>query len=284
MKQCKSVILEIALVFSMVTGTLSYATAENLAGGNLTVDGETTTIEYAYADIFDGDITVVLTSKTIPEDMVPDGVYNLGKKGKFRGIVFVVSKEKQALLTGGLEKLINAIHFAPLWNNLGSVGNGNLTIEQLDDDTLSGKISTPSDNELAGHIFSYEISFSVSIKKEPLQLEISGKANPPAKAFAAWGKALLAGDSDEYKRHTSREILEFLPEDPKELALGMELQQSMFPTKIEILSSTIDGQKAILVMIGLRSGNVSDGNATMLLEDGEWKVNKQTWSSNETKE
>ena len=279
MKQLKSVIVELALVISMFTGAASFANAQNLAEGSLTVDGETTAIKHAYTDIFDGDITIVLTSQIIPEEMVPDGVYNLGKQGKFRGIVFVVSSETQALLTGGLEGLINAIHFAPLWNKLGSIGNGALTIEKFDDNTLTGKIATPTDNKLAGHIFSYEISFSVSLKKEPLELSITGKMDPPAKAYAAWGKALLAGDTDEYKKHTSREIIAILPEDPKELALGIEMQQGMFPTEIAILSSKIEGKKAVLTMKGRSGGSLSDGIATMLLEEGAWKVNKQSWES-----
>ena len=284
MKHLKSVIGELVLLISIFIGASPYACAENLAEGSLTVDGERTAIKHVYADVFDGDITIVLTSKPIPQEMVPDGVYNLGKQGKFRGIVFAVSGETHALLTGGIEKLINAIHFPPTWNKLGSVGNGALTISKFNDDMLTGKIATQSDNELAGHTFSYEISFSVSLKKEPLELSITGNTDPPALAFAAWAKALLAGDLEGYKQHASQEVIELLPKDEKELAFGIEMQQSMFPIVIKIVSSTIEGNKAVLAMTGRRGGDMTEGVATMLLEDGQWKVNKQSWKSSTTRQ
>ncbi len=283
MKHFYPVIGALALGIVVLVG-VPLTHAQNAAEGSLTVDGEQTAISHVYADMFDGDITIVLTSETIPKESVPDGVYDLGKQGKFKGIVFIVSGETQALLTGGIEKLINAIHFPPLWNQLGSIGDGTLTISKFSEDILEGRIATSSDNKLAGHTFSYEISFSVSVKKEPLALSITGHTDPPAQAFAAWGTALLAGNLEGYKMHASQQVLEMLPEDPKELAFGIELQQTMFPTKIAILSSKVEGQKAVLTMIGQRGSDVSDGIATMLLEDGKWKVSKQSWESSVTVE
>ena len=240
MKRFKSAI--VGLVF--ITSTFTGAIAQNLVEGSLTVDGETTAIKHVYADEFDGDITIVLMNNPVAREMVPDGIYNLGEQGKIRGLVFAVSSETKALLKGGLYKLVNAIHFHPKWNRLGSIGDGVLTHSKFDENTLTGRIATPFENELAGHKFSYDISFSVSLKKKPLELTITGKTDAPSKAFAAWAKALLAGDLDEYKKFASREIIEMLPEDPKELTFGIEMQQSMFPTVIEVLSSKTTGKKA----------------------------------------
>ncbi len=282
MRRFKSTIFGLALTASILICTATGGIAQNSADGSLTVDGATTAIKYVYANEFDGDITIILTNNPIDREMIPDGVYSLGEQGKIRGLVFAVSSETKELLKGGLYKLINAIHFHPKWNRLGSIGNGVLTTSKFDAHTLTGRVATPSENELAGHKFSYDISFSVSLKQEPLELTITGKTDAPSRAFAAWGKALLAGDMDEYKKHASREIIEMLPEDPEELAFGIEMQQSMFPTVIEIVSSKITGKKAVLAMTGRRGGKISDGTVTMLQENGKWKVNKQSWESSVT--
>ena len=81
-------------VFIFCTSTV---VAENTASGSLTVDGKTTAIKFAYADSYDGDITIVLTDSPIAKEMVPDGVFNLGKQGKFKGIMLVVSSKSKEL-------------------------------------------------------------------------------------------------------------------------------------------------------------------------------------------
>lgn len=163
MKQIKFTLLGLVLLTANIVGAADI----NSAKGSLTVDGETTKLKYAYAEKYDGDITVIVTDNMVAREMIPDEIYNLGTQGKLRGIVFVVSGKDKKLLSGGLYKLINAVHFHPKWNQLGSVGNGALTISHLDGKTLRGKISTASENELAGHSFSYDISFSANIMQAP---------------------------------------------------------------------------------------------------------------------
>jgi len=279
MKLFNYAILMAALVVSILFTLSADAYAQNSADGNLTVDGDKTVIKHAYADVYDGDITIVLVDNEVPKEMVPDGIYTLGEQGKIKGIVFVVSEETKELMKGGLYNLMNAVHSYPKWNHLGSVGNGVLTIEKSDDNMLTGKIKTPSENDINGHKFTYDISFSVSLKKESLELTMTGKTDAPSKAFGAWGKALFAGDIDEYKKHTSKEILEMMPDDPSELKEGMEFQQLVFPTNIDIVSSNIEGDKAVLKVNGTRGPEVSKGTVTMLKENGTWKVNKQSWKS-----
>ena len=165
MKNYKSTTIGLIFATSMLTGIASGELAQNSAQGSLTVDGQTATIKYAYADEYDGDITVVLADSPLAKQSIPDNVYNLGAKGEFRGFVFSVSRAMKKLQKDGLYKLINAIHYYPLWNQLGSVGDGVLTVSRFDTDTLVGRIATPSDNELVGHKFSYDVSFSVDLKK-----------------------------------------------------------------------------------------------------------------------
>ena len=64
--------------------------AANKASGSLTVDGDKTEIKHAYAEEYDGDITIALVDNEIPDGMFPDSVWTLGEQGKIKGIVFVI--------------------------------------------------------------------------------------------------------------------------------------------------------------------------------------------------
>lgn len=259
----------------------STANASNSADGKLTVDGETTSIKYAYADEYEGDITIVLVDNEIPVEMIPDGVWTLGEQGKIKEIVFVVSSDEKKLQTGGLYNLINAIHSYPKWNKLGTVGNGELTITDSQGDLLSGRIKTPSENKVDGHKFTYDAKFSVSLKKEPLNLTVTGKTGQPAEAYKQWGNALFAGDIDSYKKYSSAELNEMFPDDQNEMKEGIEFQQLLMPTNIEILSIDIEGKNAVMKARGTRGSEVSEGTINMISENGAWKVGQQSWESGE---
>ena len=279
MKLFKYAVLIAVLAVSMFFSISLDLLAGNSATGNLTVDGDTTRIKYAYADEYDGDITIALVDNEIPEGMFPDSVWTLGEQGKIKGIVFVVSSDKKELMTGGYYGLINAVHSYPKWNKLGTIGNGQLIAKVSQGDSFSGTIKTPSENDVEGHKFTYEIKFSVNLKKEPLKLTMTGKSDAPSKAFEQWGTALFAGDIDGYKQHSSKEILAMMPDDPAELQEGIEFQQLVFPSNIEIVSSDIQGDKAVLKAKGTRGSEVSVGSVTMVKEDGLWKVEEQSWES-----
>ncbi len=279
MKLFKNTILIMVLALSAFFTISTELIAGNSATGTLTVDGDKTVIKHAYAEEYDGDITIGLFDNEVPDGMFPDGVYNLGEQGKLKGIVFVVSSDKKELMSGGLYNLMNAIHSYPKWNKLGTIGNGQLTAKMSEGDLFSGTIKTPSENDIDGHKFTYEIKFSVNLKKEPIKLTMTGKSDEPSKAFGAWGAALFAGDIEEYKKHSSSQVLEMMPDDPAELKEGIEFQQLVFPNNIEIVSSSIEGDKAVLKAKGTKGTEVSIGNVTMVKEDGLWKVGEQSWES-----
>ena len=90
---------------------------------------------------------------------------------------------------------------------------------------------------------------------------------------------MLAGDASGNKKYAYSEIMAKIQTDPQELASGIEMQQSMFPNMIKVISSEITDNKAVLTMKGERGGQIADGVVTMLREDGKWKVNKQSWKS-----
>lgn len=201
MKVANKLILAVVCILSIILSMSSVVNAENSASGALVVDGVKTNIKHAYADIYDGDITIVVVDNPVAKEMIPDSIYDLGEQDKIKGIVFVVDANTNELKSGGLYNLINAVHSHPKWNHLGSVGNGVLSIDKSDGSILSGKIKTSTENEINGHKFTYDILFTVSLKKEALELTMTGKTDEPSKAYGAWGKALFAGDVEQYKTY-----------------------------------------------------------------------------------
>lgn len=268
------------LVFFISVIFPSFTLAVDFASGSIVVDDDKTEIKHVYTSEFDGDITIILASSEIPESKIPEGVYDYGAEGKFRGIVFVISDETKKLQSGGLYGLINAIHYHPKLNKLGTIGNGELKNNKFDNDIFSAKIVTPSENSVEGHKFSYNISFSVNLKKVPVELTFSdGNTDPPSLAYQQWAKAMFTGDTVKYREYCSSEVLEMLPDDHSELKEGMEFQKMLFPTTIVIIDNKTDGNKSTLTMMGKNGEEVSEGKAIMLRENGKWKVNEQTWES-----
>lgn len=274
MKRFKFIILALVILTSAPTAVM----AQNSVEGSLTVDGTKTTIKHVYFDRYKDEFTIILTDNPVTPEMIPDGIYGLSEKSKVRALEFTVSNETKKLV----KRMRKAIYFHPVWTRSIDIGDGELTISKFDEEMLVGKIKTSSKNENDGHSFSYDISFSVSLKKEPLKLTMTGKSDAPSKAYAASCRALLAGDVEEFVKFVPQEKLEMMPKDPKELVLGLEFVQSIMMTDMEVLSSTITGEKAVLILKGSRGVTTSDGTVTMLLENDKWKVSEESWQLSET--
>ena len=108
-------------------------------------------------------------------------------------------------------------------------------------------------------------------------MTFTGKSDPPSQAYAAYSHTVAKGDVDAFKKYVPSENLKSMPKDQKELVLGLEFVQDTMMTEIEILSSTISGNKAILTMKGSRGLATADGTVTMILENGSWKVSEESW-------
>lgn len=268
----------IRLVFSLavlIFLTLSLkAVAENSASGTLTVNGWGAELKHAYVDEGTSDLIVVLTDRTVAQDDIRFGLNNLSAEDKVRAIVFTISQETKELTPG-----LNAIYHPVCEGQLGTIGNGVLTLSKFDSNEIVGEISTPNENTFSKYTFSYDISFAGSLgesrKTEPPIVEIQGANDPPSKAYAAYYRALMAGDKDELRKHVSSEG--FNEVDEEALDMAIELAQMAKPTTLNIIGSEIKGNEALLKAEGFSEGEKSTGSIEMKLENGEWKVAKDSW-------
>ena len=259
----------------MIIGFSPGVPAQNSVEGSLTVDGTTVPMKHIYFDQYREEFTIVLTDTPVDQEMIPFEVSTLSEQGKVRALEFTISRETQALLP----RMRKAMYFHPVWTREIDIGNGVLTLSKFDDEQLVGTIKTPSVNERDGHTFSYDIAFSVSLKKAPLQVTITGANDPPSQAYAAYSQALMNGDVEEFKKFVPSENLEALPQDEKDLVLGLEFAQDMMMTEMEVLTSTISGNKAVLTIKGSRGLTTANGTVTMVQENGAWKVLEDSWES-----
>ena len=251
-------------------------TGKNSASGTLTVNGATTEIKQAYVDEGPEDLIVVVTDRPVDKENIPFGLNDLAAEDKARGIVFTVSKKTKELSPG-----LNAIYH-PVWQGqLGTIGNGVLTLSKLDNNEIAGKISTLEENTFSDYKFAYDISFSIKLGEpktiDPISVEIEGAKDAPSEAYAAYYRALMAGDRNELRKHLASEINQ--KTDEETINMVIELAQAIKPTTLYITESAIKGNEALLKAEGTRHEEESMGSIQMRLEDGEWKVVKDSWKT-----
>ncbi len=238
-------------------------------------------INHAAARPLFDDIIIVLSDNPVPRDMLPDSILSLSEENKMRGIMFSVSAKNSRLLGKG--ESIQSLHFYPVWEQLGIIGNGKLQIISFDDKTIKGRIYTPAENEWGGHTFSYDIEFSADISKVPVIVEIKGANDAPSRAFSAYYKGLMAGEPDKFKKYIADKRLQEIENDPDILEFFIEMQQAMNPTTVEIVSSIENKESALLNVIGTRGPDIAEGKIEMVKENNLWKVDHESWVSGELK-
>jgi len=265
--------LFIVLVLIILIALPTYAYAQNSAKGTLMVDGTTATLSNIYFDQYENEFTIILTDHPVPPDMVPYGITELSEQGKVKALKFTVSRETKELM-GNRGK---AIYFHPVWDRNIDIGKPELKITRFDENMLVGSIKTPTAEESEGHNFSYDISFSLSLKKETPKLTFKGKDGPQVDAYKAYCQSILDGNIDKFKKYVPTENLQYMPKDNKDIILGLEFVRDTMMTDIEVMEIDTNGNNSVLTLKGSRGIDSADGKVKMLLEDGTWKVSEESW-------
>lgn len=271
-------LLDCIALFSLFTlivliGTPTILSAQNSANGTLTVDGTTANIGNIYFDQYEDEFTLVLTDSPVAPDMVPYGITELSEKDKVRALKFTVSrKTKELMYNRG-----KGIFFHPVWGRNIDIGKPELKITRFDESYLVGSIKTPSVQENEGHNFTYDISFSLSLKTEAPKLTFNGKTGPQVDAYKAYCQSILDENIDEFRKYVPTINLQFMPKENKDLILGLKFVRDTMMTDIEVTEIDTNGNNSVLKMKGSRGIDSADGKVKMLLEDGTWKVSEESW-------
>jgi hypothetical protein len=266
-------LLALILLNSAPTGVF----AENSAKGTLSVDGTTAQINNIYFDQYKNEFTIVLTDNAVAQDMIPYGLYELSEQEKVRALKFAVSRDTKQMIP----RMGETIFFHPVWDRNIGIGEPEIKITQFDENKLVGSIKTAAENDINGHKLSYDITFSLSLKKETPKITIKGKSGPPVEAYTAYCNAIMEGNIEEFKKYVPKANLEMIPADKDEIILGLDFVRDTMMTDIEILEINTSGNNAELKMKGSRGIDSANGKVAMMLEDGSWKVSEESWELKE---
>lgn len=248
--------------------------AEGTVKGSLRVDGSDTLLKHAYADDgperhHSGD-----HRQALQKDQVPFGIYELAVEDKARGIAFSVSK-----VTKGLARGMNAIYHPSWEGQLGTIGNGALTLSKFDEGEISGTLATSEENRFDDHTYAYKVSFAVALDQgnvpEAVAVEVTGTDDLPSQAYASYYSALMAGNVEELKKYLSSTIVKRMK--PAMMKQIIEVSQSTNPTQIEILGSEVSGAEALVKVKGRKGSEEGIATAQLELEDGNWKLLRDSW-------
>ncbi len=108
--------------------------------------------------------------------------------------------------------------------------------------------------------------------------------SPQAKVYAAWVKAVKAGDLAAWKKLVPAEASTQIEAQAKEMKKTpkdvIEFLGMMTPEENTVTGLKVDGTKATLSVTGKSKGEPKPtyGKVEMVEEGGAWKVGKQSWS------
>ena len=168
MNRIYNIALLSALMALVLAGTNTHA--ENTVSGTFTINDDAVKINHVYTDQGPNDIMIVLTDIAVPEDSIPFGVAGLAMEGKVRGIVLTMDPESKQIDKQGY----NVLYDKAWEGQLGTIGNGVLTIDKLDRDMIEGTIRTTGPNTYSDsfaekdYVYTYDIKFKANLVSRDL--------------------------------------------------------------------------------------------------------------------
>jgi hypothetical protein len=272
----KSVIIGLLLVCIPLI-----ADAANVSG-ILSMNNKTVKITHGYVDMGKPDEPIIaLSDKPLPADQIPFLQADYAEKNKVHAVVFGIS--------AGEKKL----HSAMKWIYFGGDTDIPFTVlrddkvllilNQLDGTVADGKIWTPNPVTLTDLTYSFDVSFTLSLKEAlaaalaPKQVSFTGDESPPVMAYREYYRAIMEGNVDTMRKYlTAKAHKEFEAFDAKELEIALELLK-MRPEKLKVEKPDIAGERAVFTVEGMEGSSTAMGSIIMIREGGTWKVLEDKW-------
>lgn len=275
----------------MLSGGAQLAIAESSGkdvSGTLNVNGAKINLVHAYVDEADADEPiVVLSDKPLPAEAIPFLPQKLVNEQKVHAVAFSISsKDKKLTNTYG------KVHYPgeEMGVGMGRVEDGKVTlvITRFDANMIEGRIATPKQVVFSDVSYAFDASFKVRLgsnkidkpaSKSPMQaISVSGDASPPAKAYAEYHKACIAGDDKsirDFLTYKNQKEFDSYDESRREAVIYI---LKLRPEKIKIAEPVISSDKASFTVEGLETpGEKMTGSIKMIFENGKWKVSEDKW-------
>ena len=271
----------------MVAGAVTIAAVAGDApkiSGSITANGKTTALKYAYAmpkeDPFDKKKSatfLLVTDQAVPAAALADEFEFMSwrDKANLHGFAVLINDEKR-VVSG------NLYDPALKHNGFSSVGSQEVELTAMTAQHIAGTVSIPK-SEFFGDNYQYSATFDLPVAavKAPVET-LKGTPLPagggePAKAYAAFSKAVAAGDLAAIRRGASAERAKQM--DDPEFKQMLPMIQAMQQKNVKITGGAVDGDTATLQATAKDGKETSTGTISMVREGGAWKVQKESWKT-----
>ncbi len=259
-----------------VLGTAAtLAAQDNHASGALTINGTRTPLAFVYASARPGffdksteDIRILLSDVALTADEQDDD-FALIRRGRNNTahIVEVVLDASGSPISGSL--------YAPAFNGmLSASGMHEFQRTRFDRTAVAGRLSTSPPREIGGVTWGYDAEFAVQVSRPPTADERAATADSAAGAAGKrYVSALLRGDvsalrqtqtASAQRTHGGDDALRWLDRERRE-----------WPPDADVVEvRTVDVSHAVAVAQGHASGRIIEYELPLVLESGEWKVDR----------
>jgi hypothetical protein len=271
-----------SVIFGLLLVCIPFIADAADVSGTLSVNNKMVKVTHGYVDMMKPDEPIiVLSDKPLPADQIPFLQADYAEKNKVHAVVFGISVGEKKL------------HSAMKWVYFGgdaeipfAVLHGDnvlLVLKQLDGSVVDGKIGTPHPVTLTDLTYSFDVSFSLSLKEAlaaasaPKQVSFTGDESSPVMAYREYYRAVMGGNVDTMKKYlTAQALREFEAFDAKEREIALELLK-MRPENLKVRKPDIAGDRAFFTVEGTEGSAMATGSITMIREGGIWKVLEDKW-------
>ncbi|MBL8111761.1 MAG: DUF4878 domain-containing protein, partial [Acidobacteria bacterium] len=252
--------------------------AAGQAKGTFTMNGKATPLTHAYAIAEPGafdkkkeDIRVILSNRELTKTNVEEWSDRMRLVDEGLECVEIVFNAEGNIISG---------EFRHKAKSFSSTGRHVFDKSVLNAQMVAGRLSAPED-EFFGTTYAYDAAFKANVirKEKPKPVSPAAAAaatkSAPGVAYLAYVKALRAGDIPSLTKLVAKERAEMMKAPEFKEQLG--LVQALMPKDIKIVDGKEEGATATLTLVGKEDASTSRGTATLVKEDGAWKVQKESW-------
>jgi hypothetical protein len=267
------------------------ADAAGTATGTFTVNGKSTPLKYAVAvekpgsfDKNKKEVHLLISNVQVSAATLADpfGLMKMPDDQKLTGIEVSIAEDGQ-IVSG---QLYNPA-FVKMGGSFSSVGTHVLEKKEWTKAKVSGKLYAKKDS-FSDYTYEYSATFSAPVS-DPKAAKAAALAASGAKALGAGGgapgdayrkyiAAMRSGDLKAIRKAVAKERTKDMdrPEFPEMLSMIQE----MMPKNIKVTGGNGTASTATLDVTGEEADKTkSKGTVEMVLEEGTWRVSKESWSS-----
>jgi hypothetical protein len=281
--------LVLSLLLDQLTGVQAGESKLGTASGNISIDGKSMKLNYAYAmaqpNTFEKektDIAVLLTENPVPEEALKD-VEDLRNVGlRLQGWLYFEINDQQKPIT----EVVDHPSLNGQQLQMSGITRSGFVPRQFNNELISGSFKTEEAEKVFDHMYEVDVTFTAPVHKakmpDPFPDEKTGKALPPdggdpGKAYMNFVRAVHRKDLETIKKlaPSPDEGLKYTDE---ELRAGMEFMAALTPKDTKITKGFVEKDRAVLYVTGTLEKEKQYGTIEMIRKEGTWRVKEENWS------